>query len=138
MRASQLQPPPGFELVDDRKLTRFQRRAIKRAHKLDCDFFRQNPFRLTRVRRAVDGETEYVAVFPGKRCFVVVRQVVAGAHHGLFAFTHSKLDEVASSESSAAELYDLMLQDEQREWSAKSKQRALGELLAVAHVRGSA
>ena len=131
-------PPPGFELIDGCKLTRLQRRAIKRAHKLDCDFFRQNPLRLTRVRRAVDGETEHVALFPGKRCFVVVREIAPAAHHGLYAFTDSDLVAAASSESAAAELYDLMLEDEQREWSAKSKQRALGELLAVAQVRGNA
>jgi hypothetical protein len=60
-------------------------------------------------------------------------QIVPGAHYGLFAITYSNLVEIASSESAPAELYDLML--EQRDWSAKSKQRALGELLSVAPVR---
>jgi hypothetical protein len=131
-------PPPGFELIDERKLTRLQRRAIKRAHKLDRHFFRQNPLRLTRVRRAVDGETEHAALYPDKLCFVVVRQIASGAHHGLFVFTDSDLVAAASSESAAAQVYEIMLGDEQREWSTKSKQRALGELLAVAPVQGSA
>jgi hypothetical protein len=59
--------------------------------------------------------------------------IVPGAHYGLFAITYSNLVEIASWESAPAELYDLML--EQRDWSAKSKQRALGELLSVAPVR---
>jgi hypothetical protein len=87
---------------------------------------------------AVDGETEHVALFPGKRCFVVVRQIAPGAHDGLFVFTDSDLVAAASSESAAAQVYDIMLGDEQREWSAKSKQRASGELFAATPVRGSA
>jgi hypothetical protein len=131
-------PPPGLKPVDDRTLTRRQRRAIKRAQKLDRDFFRQNPLRLTRVRHVVDGEAEHAALFPGKRCFVVVRQIAPGAHHGLFVFTDCNLVEIASSESAAAEIYDLTLLVEQREWSNQAKQRTLGELLAVAPVRGEA
>jgi hypothetical protein len=127
-------PPPGLKPVDNRKLTRLQRRAIKRAHKLDRDFFRRNPLRLTRVRRAVDGETEHAALYPDKRCFVVVRQTAPG----VFVFTDCNLVEIASSESVAAEIYELMLEDEQREWSTKAKQLALGEQLAVAPVHGEA
>jgi hypothetical protein len=131
-------PPPGLALIDVRKLTRLQRRAIKRAHRLDCDFFRQNPLRLTRVRRAVDGETGTNVSFPGKQCFAVVRQVRPRAFHTLLGFTRTNLLEVASSESAAAKLYDQLLEADQREWAVKWKQQALGELLAFAPVRGSA
>jgi hypothetical protein len=131
-------PPPGFELINDRELTRAQWQAIERAHQLDCEYFRQNPLRLTRVRRAFDGETEHAALFPGKRCFVVVRQVRPDAHHKLSAFTHSDLAEAASSESAASELYDLMLADEQWNWSTELKREALSELLAATPVRGEA
>jgi hypothetical protein len=134
-------PPPGFELIEDRKLTRHQRRAMKQAQKLDRKFFRQHPLRLTRVRRAIDGETELTAHFPGKKCFVVVRKIVPGAHHGLFAFADSNLDKVASSESVAAEIYDLMLGKlggELQDWSTKAKQQALDGLLATAPMRGEA
>jgi hypothetical protein len=131
-------PPPGFVLVDDRTLTRVQRRAIKQAHQLDCEYFRQNPLRLTRVRCAIDEETDTADLFPGRRAFVVVRQIRPGTHHKLFAFTQCDLVEAASSESAASELYDLMLEGEQREWSAKSKNRALDALLIAAPVQGKA
>src|SRR5262249_3463577 len=90
-------PPPGLALIDVRKLTRLRRRAIKRAHKLDCDFFRQNPLRLTRVRRAVDGETETNVSFAGRQWFGAVRQVCPSAFHTLLGFTETNLLEVASS-----------------------------------------
>ena len=131
-------PPPGFELVDARALTRFQRRAIKRAHKLDYDFFRRNPLRLTRVRRGLDGETDETAFFPGKRCFAVVRQIAPGAYHALFAFADTDVAAAASSESTAAWLYDAMLGDQQRDWSTKAKDRALTEILVNMPVRGEA
>ena len=128
----------GFELINDRELTRIQWQAIEQAHQVDCEYFRKNPLRLTRVRCAMDGETDTAVLFPGKRVFVVVRQIRPGAHHKLFAFTHSDLVEAAASESAASELYDLMLEGEQREWSAKAKRQALDELLAAAPVRGEA
>jgi hypothetical protein len=116
---------------------------MKRAQKLDREFFRQNPLRLTRVRRAIDGETETAAHFPGKQCFVVVRQIGPGAYHGLFAFTdrNCNLAEVASSETVAAKVYDLMLEElggKLQEWSTKAKQRASEGLLAAARVQGEA
>jgi hypothetical protein len=129
---------PDFELIDGRKLPRVQRRALKLAHKLDREFFHQNPSRLTRVRYAVKGEAGVDDFFPDKQCVVVVRQVFPDAHHALFAFTDSDLVEVASSENTAAELYDLLLEDEQRGWAVKSKQRASDGLLAVAPARGEA
>jgi hypothetical protein len=129
---------PNFEVIDGRKLPRFQHRALEKAHKLDREFFRQNPSRLTHVRYVVEGEAGTDDFFPGKQCFVVVRRTPSGAHHGLFAFTDSNLVEVTSSESAATDLYDLLLEDEQREWAFQSKQRALGELIAVAPVRGEA
>jgi ribosomal protein L32E len=130
-------PPPGLKLIDDRKLPRFQRRAIKRAKKLDREFFRQNPLRLTRVRRTVDGETG-TAVVQGKWSIAIVRQVHPGAYHTLLGFTDINLVEIASSESAAAQLYDLLLEIEQRGWAAKLKQQALGELLAFAPIAGRA
>jgi hypothetical protein len=130
-------PPPGLELIDDRRLPRFRRRAINRAKKLDRDFFRRNPLRLTRVRRTVDGETGTAAV-PGKWSIAIVRQVHPGAHHTLLGFTDINLVEIASSESAAAQLYDLLLESEQRGWAAKCKQQALGELLAFAPIGGRA
>src|SRR5262245_9756437 len=42
-------------------------------------------------------------------------RIPLNAHYGLFAITYGNLVEIASSESAAAELYDLML--EQRDWS---------------------
>jgi hypothetical protein len=129
-------PLPGFKLIDPRKQTRRQRRANERAYRADCDFFRLHPLRLTRVRPALDGEPEHT--LPGKRCFVVVRQIRLGTHHKIFGFSNSELPAAFASESAAAEVYNLMLEDWQRDEVAKWKQQALGELLAIAPVRGNA
>jgi hypothetical protein len=69
---------------------------------------------------------------------VVVRQIRLGTHHKIFGFSNSELPAAFASESAAAEVYNLMLEDWQRDEVAKWKQQALGELLAIAPARGNA
>jgi hypothetical protein len=122
-------PPPGFGLIDDRKLRHLYRRVIKRAEKLDREFFRQNPLRLTRVRRALDGETGRIA-FPGRRAFVIVRQVRLGAHHKYLAFSFMNLAELAASEDAAARLYQQLMEGWQH--NPRLTQQEVNEMLAAA------
>jgi hypothetical protein len=128
MQPSQV-PPPGFGLIDERKLRDLHRRVIKRAEKLDREFFRQNPLRLTRVRPALDGETGGIA-FPGRRAFVIVRRVRPGAHHKFLAFGFMKLAELAASEDTAARLYQQLKENWQHD--PKLTQQEVNEMLAAA------
>ena len=128
MQASPRQPP-GFGLIDDRKLRHLYRRIIKRAEKFDRDFFRQNPLRRTWVRPALDGETGRIA-FPGRRAFVIVRQVRPGAHHKFLAFGFMNLAELAASEDAAARLYQLLMENWQR--GPGLTQQEVNDMLAAA------
>jgi hypothetical protein len=115
------------------------RRVIKRAEKLDREFFRQNPLRLTRVRPVFDGETGRIA-FHGRRAFVVARQVRRGAHHKFLVFTFMNLAELAASEDAAARLYHQLVEGWQRDpgLTLREVNEKLAEALAAAPVQGRA
>jgi hypothetical protein len=121
--------PFGFGLIDNRKLRHLHRRVIKRAETLDREYFRENPLRLTRVRLALDGETGGIA-FPGRRAFVIVRQVRPGAHHKYLAFSLMNLAELASSEDAATRLYQQLMEGWQHD--PKLTQQEVNEMLAAA------
>jgi hypothetical protein len=134
---SYMATPEGFEPVENLKLPRFQRRAIKRATKLDREFFRQNPVRLTRVRRAVDGETGEVTV-PDKQSFVLVRLLDPGHYHKLLGFSDIDLVELASSENAASWLYEMFRAIKEHRQGATNSKRASKEKLEAAPAEGEA